>query len=76
MDSPADLLFYTDIPGEAAAALAAGWKAALVVRPGNAPLGEELHPGAAWGSEELQAYGAARIPVVKALTADVKPAFQ
>ncbi len=38
VDSPSQLLFATDVLGEAQAARAAGWKAVLVVRPGNAEL--------------------------------------
>jgi methylthioribulose 1-phosphate dehydratase/enolase-phosphatase E1 len=37
-DAPANILFVTDVAEEAAAALGAGWRAALVERPGNAPL--------------------------------------
>ncbi len=33
-------LFCTDVAGEAAAAIAGGWQAALLSRPGNAPLSE------------------------------------
>jgi methylthioribulose 1-phosphate dehydratase/enolase-phosphatase E1 len=40
VDSPGDLLFATDVLAEAQAAKAAGWRAVLVVRPGNAPLPE------------------------------------
>jgi methylthioribulose 1-phosphate dehydratase/enolase-phosphatase E1 len=40
VDSPAELLFATDVLGEAQAAAAAGWKAVLVERPGNKPLPE------------------------------------
>ncbi|KAK9825411.1 hypothetical protein WJX81_002858 [Elliptochloris bilobata] len=39
-DSPAHLLFATDVEAEAAAAASAGWQVALVVRPGNKPLAE------------------------------------
>lgn len=35
------ILFATDIPAEAEAAAAAGWRAVLVTRPGNKPLPEE-----------------------------------
>ena len=38
VDTPADVLFATDVLAEADAATAAGWRAVLVVRPGNAPL--------------------------------------
>ncbi|KAK9801388.1 hypothetical protein WJX73_004540 [Symbiochloris irregularis] len=38
VDSPADVLFATDILAEADAAAVAGWRVALVVRPGNKPL--------------------------------------
>lgn len=38
VDSPGDVLFATDNPAEARAAAAAGWRAVLVERPGNAPL--------------------------------------
>lgn len=40
VDSPAQLLFATDVLAEARAAAEAGWRVALVVRPGNAPLPE------------------------------------
>ncbi|KXZ48768.1 hypothetical protein GPECTOR_25g352 [Gonium pectorale] len=40
VDSPADILFATDVLAEAQAASAAGWRAVLVVRPGNKPLPE------------------------------------
>jgi methylthioribulose 1-phosphate dehydratase/enolase-phosphatase E1 len=40
VDDPAQLLFATDILGEAQAAAAAGWEAVLVVRPGNKALPE------------------------------------
>lgn len=35
------ILFLTDMPEEAGAAVAAGWKSALVIRPGNADLTDE-----------------------------------
>jgi methylthioribulose 1-phosphate dehydratase/enolase-phosphatase E1 len=38
VDDPAELLFVTDAPAEARAAAAAGWRAALAVRPGNVSL--------------------------------------
>ena len=38
VDSPADLLFATDVLKEAEAAAAAGWGVVVVDRPGNAPL--------------------------------------
>lgn len=37
----AQVLFATDIPAEAEAAAAAGWRAVLVSRPGNKPLPQE-----------------------------------
>lgn len=40
VDSPAEVLFATDILSEAQAAKAAGWQAVLVERPGNKPLPE------------------------------------
>lgn len=40
VDSPSELLFATDILGEAQAAAAAGWRAVLVARPGNKALPE------------------------------------
>jgi methylthioribulose 1-phosphate dehydratase/enolase-phosphatase E1 len=40
VDDPAELLFATDALGEARAAASAGWRVALVVRPGNAALPE------------------------------------
>ena len=46
VSDPASVLFYTDAPAEAAAALQAGWRAALVVRPGNKPLPAQLPSGA------------------------------
>ncbi len=50
------LLFCTDVAGEASAALEAGWSAALLERPGNAPLPQpppapvfpDLHAVRAW----------------------------
>ena len=38
VDSPSELLFATDVLGEAVAARAAGWQAVLVSRPGNKAL--------------------------------------
>jgi methylthioribulose 1-phosphate dehydratase / enolase-phosphatase E1 len=38
VDSPSQILFATDMLGEAQAAQEAGWRAVLVVRPGNKPL--------------------------------------
>jgi methylthioribulose 1-phosphate dehydratase / enolase-phosphatase E1 len=38
LDSPDQALFATDVLAEARAAAEAGWRVALVVRPGNAPL--------------------------------------
>ncbi|MEW5305998.1 MAG: hypothetical protein WDW36_008504 [Sanguina aurantia] len=38
VDSNSEILFATDILAEAQAAIAAGWKAVLVERPGNKPL--------------------------------------
>ena len=40
VDAPSDILFATDMLGEAQAARAAGWQAVLVERPGNKPLPE------------------------------------
>ena len=40
VDSPGEVLFATDNQAEAVAAAAAGWRAVLVDRPGNKPLGE------------------------------------
>jgi methylthioribulose 1-phosphate dehydratase/enolase-phosphatase E1 len=40
VNSPSELLFATDVLAEAEAAAAAGWRVALVVRPGNAALPE------------------------------------
>ena len=40
VDDPSALLFATDVLAEAQAAAEAGWRVALVVRPGNAPLPE------------------------------------
>lgn len=40
LDSPDEALFATDVLAEAQAAAAAGWRVALVVRPGNAPLAD------------------------------------
>mmetsp|Transcript_28725 Transcript_28725/g.73056 ORF Transcript_28725/g.73056 Transcript_28725/m.73056 type:complete len:502 (-) Transcript_28725:369-1874(-) len=39
-DHPSQLLFATDVLAEAQAAVAAGWRAVLVSRPGNKPLPE------------------------------------
>ena len=38
VDSPSEILFATDVLGEALAAKAAGWQAVLVKRAGNKPL--------------------------------------
>ena len=38
LDKPSQVLFATDVYGEAVAAKEAGWEAVLVVRPGNKPL--------------------------------------
>jgi len=38
VDEPSEILFATDVLGEALAAKAAGWQAVLVCRPGNKPL--------------------------------------
>ncbi len=38
IDKPSQILFATDVYGEAVAAKEAGWEAVLVVRPGNKPL--------------------------------------
>ena len=38
VDSASEILFATDVLGEALAAKAAGWQAVLVSRPGNKPL--------------------------------------
>lgn len=40
VDSPADILFATDNPAEARAAVAAGWQVVLADRPGNAAVPE------------------------------------
>uniref|UniRef100_A0A7S1T1M1 Probable methylthioribulose-1-phosphate dehydratase n=1 Tax=Tetraselmis chuii TaxID=63592 RepID=A0A7S1T1M1_9CHLO len=40
-DSPASILFATDMYAEAKAAREAGWQAVLVIRPGNQPLPPE-----------------------------------
>jgi methylthioribulose 1-phosphate dehydratase/enolase-phosphatase E1 len=40
LDSPSQALFATDVLAEVKAAAEAGWRVALVVRPGNAPLPE------------------------------------
>ncbi|KAL6753260.1 HAD-like domain-containing protein [Haematococcus lacustris] len=40
VDSPGEIVFATDLLAEAQAASAAGWRAVLVTRPGNAPLPE------------------------------------
>jgi methylthioribulose 1-phosphate dehydratase / enolase-phosphatase E1 len=38
VDLPSEILFATDVLAEAQAAKEAGWRAVLVVRPGNEPL--------------------------------------
>ncbi len=38
VDEPSQIMFATDVYGEAVAASEAGWEAVLVVRPGNKPL--------------------------------------
>ena len=40
-DDPSTITFATDLYPEAKAAMEAGWKAVLVVRPGNKPLPAE-----------------------------------
>lgn len=40
VDSPSQILFATDVVAEAQAAQEAGWRAVLVLRPGNKPLPE------------------------------------
>ncbi len=41
---PADLMFLSDVAAELDAAEAAGMRPVLVVRPGNAPVAETMHP--------------------------------
>ncbi|XP_034132602.1 enolase-phosphatase E1 isoform X2 [Drosophila guanche] len=44
-EDPRNILFLTDIPGEAAAARAAGLQAIMLQRPGNAPLTDDQKSG-------------------------------
>lgn len=41
VDAPSDILFATDVLGEARAAHEAGWRAVLVVRDGNKSITEK-----------------------------------